>query len=261
MKFEGLISFGEALPTIRRRMASDIQARGLPREKVIATVIHLLETTLIRVGNEEYARTNGSYGLTTLRDPHVQVHGSEITFKFPGKSGQRHQIRVSDARTARIVRRCQDLPGQRLFQYIDHDGNPHTIESGDINEYLRETGVGSFTAKDFRTWIGTLLAATALAELDAETDGPATDAAARRGAAAAIEVVARQLGNTPTVARASYVHPDIVELFVEGTLGELWQRRDERDRRWMLAEEQRLLRVLKAARRRHLREAPSTRAA
>ncbi len=245
MKFDRLINFGKALPTIRRRIATDIGAPGLSREKVLATIVHLLETSLIRVGNDEYARTNGSFGLTTLRDPHAHVRGSEIEFSFRGKSGQRHRITVDDRRTARIVRKCRDLPGQRLFQYVDDDGIRHKIESGDINDYLRETTGDDFTAKDFRTWIGTLLAATALSGLEA----PHSDADGRRKAAAAIEVVSRQLGNTPTVARASYVHPDIVDLYIEGTLPELWHEKPARDGRWLLAEERRLIRVLKAARR------------
>jgi DNA topoisomerase I len=251
MKFDRLIDFGDALPAIRRTMADDLRRRGLPREKVLATVVHLLESSLIRVGNEEYAKANGSYGLTTLRDPHVKVEGSEIRFRFAGKSGQRHEIAVHDARTAKIVRQCRDLPGQRLFQYVDDDGKQHKLESGDVNDYLREASGAEFTAKDFRTWVGTLLAATALAALDP----PGSDAAGRRQAAAAIEVVARHLGNTPTVARTSYVHPDIVDLYVEGALPELWDRRTTRDTKWLLAEERRLLRVLKAARRRQEREA------
>jgi DNA topoisomerase-1 len=257
MKFDRLISFGEALPKIRRRIASDLEVSGLGREKVLATIVHLLETSLIRIGNEEYARTNGSFGLTTLRDPHVRVHGAEIEFSFPGKSGQRHKITLDDPRTARIVRQCRDLRGQRLFQYVDDDGKQHKVESGDINDYLRETTDEDFTAKDFRTWIGTLLAATALSALDA----PTSDADGRRKAAAAIEVVSRQLGNTPTVARASYVHPDIVDLYVEGTLPELWHEKPARDGRWLLAEERRLLRVLREARRRQRRSHATRKAA
>lgn len=251
MKFERLISFGEALPAIRQRMVGDLDRRGLPREKVLATIVHLLETSLIRVGNDEYAKANGSYGLTTLRDPHVKVQGSEIRFSFPGKSGQRHEITVHDPRTARIVRRCRDLPGQRLFQYVDEDGHQHKIESGDVNHYLREATDADFTAKDFRTWVGTLLAATALSALEP----PASDPAGRRQAAAAIEVVARHLGNTPTIARTSYVHPDIVDLYVEGDLPELWRAGPTRDTRWLLAQERRLLQVLGVARRRQQREA------
>lgn len=250
MKFDRLISFGEGLPAIRKRIAEDLNRSGLPREKVVATVVHLLEASLIRVGNEEYARTNGSFGLTTLRDPQVKISGAEMRFSFPGKSGQRHQITVDDARTARIVRKCRDLPGQRLFQYVDDDGKQHNIGSEDVNDYLRAATEDSFTAKDFRTWIGTLLAATALSVLEP----PTSDAAARRQAAAAIEVVARQLGNTPTVARNSYVHPDIVDLYVEGTLPDLWTEKPARDTKWLLAEERRLLRVLREASRRQRRD-------
>jgi DNA topoisomerase-1 len=252
MKFERLISFGEALPAIRKRIADDLRLPGLPREKVVGSIVHLLETSLIRIGNDEYARTNGSFGLTTLRDPQVRVQGGEIRFSFPGKSGQRHQITVHDQRTARIVRKCRDLPGQRLFQYVDDDGRQHNIGSADVNDYLREAAGDDFTAKDFRTWIGTLLAATALSVLQP----PRSDAAARREAAAAIEVVARHLGNTPTVARNSYVHPDIVDLYVDGSLPDLWSERPTRDTRWLLAEERRLLRVLRAARRRQRRPEP-----
>ncbi len=250
MKFDRLIDFGEALPAIRERMDHDLARRGLPRDKVIATVVHLLEASLIRVGNEEYAKANGSYGLTTLRDPHVRLEGSDIRFRFAGKSGQRHEITVHDARTARIVRQCRDLPGQRLFQYVDEDGKQHKLESGDVNDYLRDVSGADFTAKDFRTWVGTLLAATALAALEP----PDSDTAGRRQAAAAIEVVARHLGNTPTIARASYVHPDIVDLYVEGDLPELWTKRGARDSKWLLAEERRLLRVLRTARRRQARD-------
>lgn len=249
MKFERMIEFGEALPDIRRTMADDIARSGLPREKVLATVVHLLETSLIRVGNEEYARTNGSYGLTTLRGAHVELDGGDIRFTFKGKSGRRHEVTVHDPKTARIVKQCRDLPGQRLFQYVDDDGHHRNVESGDVNDYLREASGADFTAKDFRTWVGSLLAATALSSLDA----PPSDAAGRRQAAAAIEVVARHLGNTPTIARTSYVHPDIVDLYVEGDLAEMWTASTGRDRRFLLGEERRLLHVLKVARRRQQR--------
>ncbi|MEP6625450.1 MAG: DNA topoisomerase IB [Acidimicrobiia bacterium] len=246
-KFDRMIEFGVALPTIRRQIAKDYRLPGLPHDKVVASIVHLLEASLIRVGNEEYARTNGSFGLTTLRDPHVTVgRGGDIEFTFPGKSNQRHHITVNDPRTARIVRKCRDLPGQRLFQYEDETGELRAVGSSDVNDYLRATTDADFTAKDFRTWIGTLLAASALAALDS----PTSDRGGRHDAAAAIEVVAQRLGNTPTVARNSYVHPDIVDLYVEGSLPEIWTRRPARDSRWMLAEERRLLNVLRSARRR-----------
>ncbi len=246
-KFDRMIEFGGALPAIRRRIAADYALPGLPHDKVVASVVHLLEASLIRVGNEEYARTNGSFGLTTLRDPHVSVgRGGEIRFTFPGKSNQRHTITINDPRTARIVRKCRELPGQRLFQYEDDAGELRAIGSSDVNDYLRAATDADFTAKDFRTWVGTLLAATALAALDP----PTSERSGRQDASAAIEVVAQRLGNTPTVARNSYVHPDVVDLYVEGSLPELWTGRSARDSRWMLAEERRLLIVLRSARRR-----------
>jgi DNA topoisomerase-1 len=245
MKYERLVEFGEALPDLRQRLAADLRRRGLPREKVVATVVHLLETSLIRIGNESYAKANGSFGLTTLRTRQVQVDGAAVRFRFRGKSGRLHEVEVHDRRAAQVVRRCQDLPGQQLFQYETATGRAG-IDSDDVNGYIREICGQDFTSKDFRTWMGTVMAATALAALEP----PRSDAAARREAAAAIQVVARHLGNTPTVARTSYVHPDVVDLYVEGELERLWEAGPTRDTRWLVVEERKLLHLLRVAQRR-----------
>ena len=188
--------------------------RGLPREKVLATVVHLLETTLIRVGNDDYARTNKSYGLTTLRNPHVKVDGSELRFRFKGKSGKTWRLQVKDRRIARIVKACQELPGQELFQYVDEDGELKHVTSADVNAYLREITGRDITAKDFRTWAGTVLAALALREFERFD----TQAGAKKNIRAAIERVASRLGNTPTICRKCYVHPEVLSAYVEGAL-------------------------------------------
>ena len=213
-KYGRLIDFARALPKIRRRTDRDLRRRGLPREKVLALVLRLLEATLIRVGNEEYARDNRSYGLSTLRARHVEVDGAEITFRFRGKGGKEHEIDVLDRRLARLVRACQELPGQELFQYVDADGTRRDVTSGEVNDYLREISGQEFTAKDFRTWAGTVAASLALREFT-EIDG---DAARKKAVVAAIEEVAGQLGNTPAVCRACYVHPDLIESYLDGTL-------------------------------------------
>ena len=213
-KFHRIMAFAEALPGIRARIDADMGRRGLPREKVLATVVHLLETTLIRVGNDDYARSNKSYGLTTLRDPHVKVAGSEMRFRFKGKSGKEWSVSVRDRRVARIVKACQDLPGQELFQYIDDDGERRDVTSSDVNAYLREITGEDFTAKDFRTWAGTVLAALALREFEAFD----SDAKAKKNLRAAIEGVASRLGNTPTICRKCYIHPEILGCYLEGGL-------------------------------------------
>ena len=215
-KYERTIAFATALPKIRERVEEDLRKPGISREKVLAVVVSLLETTLIRVGNKEYARDNGSFGLTTMRDRHVKVNGSEVRFQFRGKSGKDHSVTLRDRRLARHVKRCQDLPGQQLFQYIDENGERRTVESADVNAYLREISGEDFTAKDFRTWAGTLLAATALQEL--ETFESATEA--KRQLAGAVDSVAKKLGNTPTVCRTCYVHPDVIDEFLDGTLAD-----------------------------------------
>ena len=215
-KYGRLIEFARALPRIRRRTDRDLRRRGLPREKVLALVVRLLEATLIRVGNDEYARDNRSYGLSTMRDRHVEVRGATLRFTFRGKGGKEHDIDVRDQRLARIVRQVQELPGQSLFQYHDADGARQDVTSGDVNDYLREVSGDDFTAKDFRTWAGTVAAAMALEEL-AEID---SDAGRKRAVVRAIEAVAEQLGNTPAVCRACYVHPDVLDAYLDGTLVE-----------------------------------------
>lgn len=244
VKFDRLVPFGEALPGVRRRLAEDLALAGTPREKVLAAVVTLLQTTLIRVGNEEYARANGSYGLTTLRNDHVRVEGSEVRFVFRGKSGREHRVGVRDRRLASVVRRCEQLPGQHLFQYVDGDGALRAVESGDVNAYLRELSHGDFTAKDFRTWMATLLAATVLAT----TDVPHSQAEARRAVRDAVEATARRLGNTPTVARTSYIHPAVLDAYASGELAERWAAGPSRPSRWLVTEERRLLAVLRRLR-------------
>ncbi len=220
-KFERMISFAHALPQIRRRVQRDLRKRGMPREKVLATVARLLELTLIRVGNDEYARENNSYGLTTMRNRHVRVAGGKIQFTFRGKSGKRHEISVHDKRLAKIVRRCQDMPGQELFEYEESDGTVRNVNSEDVNSYLRDIAGANYTAKDFRTWAGTTLAAIALKEFEGVTSG----ALARKNIVTAIEAVARMLGNTPAVCRKCYIHPEILNSYLAGqTIATIQQR-------------------------------------
>ncbi|HEX7195614.1 MAG TPA: DNA topoisomerase IB [Candidatus Limnocylindria bacterium] len=213
-KYGRLIEFARTLPKIRHRADRDLRRRGLPREKILALVVRLLEETLIRVGNEEYARDNGSFGLSTLRDRHVKGNGSDVRFSFKGKSGKEHEVRVRDRRLARLVRQVQELPGQELFQYVDRDGNRQGVTSDDVNGYLREISGDDFTAKDFRTWAGTVAASMALQDF-LEIDD---DAGRKKAIVNAIEKVAGQLGNTPAVCRACYVHPDVIESYLDGTL-------------------------------------------
>ncbi|HZS08786.1 MAG TPA: DNA topoisomerase IB [Blastocatellia bacterium] len=243
-KYDRMIAFGHALPRIRERTESDLVLPGLPREKVLATVVRLLERTLIRVGNEEYARANRSFGLTTLRDQHVRVKGSTLRFEFRGKSGVRHTIDLNDRRLARIVRRCQELPGQELFQYLDEAGEPQSIGSAEVNDYLREITGEDFTAKDFRTWAGTVFAALALQESE-DFD---SEAEAKRNVVRAIESVAARLGNTVAVCRKSYVHPVVIELYTEGTLCESLEQclkqQQEDAPEWLQPEEASVLALL-----------------
>jgi DNA topoisomerase-1 len=213
-KFSRMITFGEALPRIRDRVKADLGLPGLPREKTLAIAVHLLDEALIRVGNEEYARDNGSYGLTTLRDDHVDVSGSTVRFTFRGKSGKSHEIDVRDRRVARIISRLQDLPGQHLFQYLDADGEPHAIGSEDVNSYLHEIAGEAFTAKDFRTWGGTVLAARSLREL-----GPSeSQTTMKANIITAIDAVAATLGNTRAVCRSAYIHPAVLLGYESGEL-------------------------------------------
>ncbi len=209
-KYERMAHFAEALPLIRQRVEHDLALPGLPREKVLATIVRLMEETHIRVGNEEYARENKSYGLTTMRNKHVEVHGSHITFTFQGKSRVHHTIDLQDRRLARIIQRCEDIPGYELFQYLDHDGNPHSIDSADVNEYLRDITHQHFTAKDFRTWAGSVLAANLLSEFEPWT----TATQAKKNVVEAIKRVAERLGNTPSVCRKCYVHPAVLEHYL-----------------------------------------------
>ena len=239
-KFEHLLDFAHALPRIRRRVRRDLREREVNRAFVIAVVVRLLETSLVRVGNEEYARDNGSYGLTTLRDRHVRTNGRHLDLVFPGKSGRVHAVPVHDPRLVRAVRKCRDVPGQTLFQYLDDDGR-HPIRSNDVNEYLRETSGADVSAKDYRTWIATLLAATALAGSSA----PRSERAATAAVNDVLCVVSEELGNTPAVCRTSYVHPMIVEEFRHGTLGERWSPAPRATPRELTADERRLARLLR----------------
>jgi DNA topoisomerase-1 len=220
-KFGRMIAFGEALPRIRRRTARDLKRPGLPREKVLATIVRLLEVSLIRVGNDEYARTNGSFGLTTLRNRHVDISGATVTFDFRGKGGKRHHIKVADRRLARIVRNCRDLPGYELFQYVDDEGVRRPIESGDVNDYLQAIAGDEFSAKDFRTWAGTVLATMALQEMQMFD----SQAEAKRSITSAIETVAGKLGNTATICRKCYIHPAVFDAFLDRTLVDTLQQR------------------------------------
>ncbi|ROL76532.1 DNA topoisomerase [Pseudomonas protegens] len=228
-KYSRLLEFGSALPKLRRQLQARLAAPGFSREKVLATVITLLDETLIRVGNSQYARDNRSYGLTTLRNRHVQVNGSAIHFQFRGKSGVEHQITVKDPRLARVVKRCRELPGQNLFQYLDEDGQRHAVSSSDINACLQQLTGAAFTAKDYRTWAGSVLALDLLRQQPWQPE-----ADAKRHIVAAVKEVARELGNTPAVCRKCYIHPALLEGFV---LGELSQLPKPRLRKGLKAEE------------------------
>lgn len=213
-KYERIIVFGEALPRIRARVDADQRSPDLSRERVLATIVRLLDTTYIRVGNEEYARENRSFGLTTMHDRHVEVDGSKLRFQFRGKSGKQHTVGITDRRVARVITRLQELPGQQLFQWEDDDGVIHGVESDDVNGYIREAAGDDFTAKDFRTWAGTVLAAWALQELGKY----ASKTEAKRHVIEAVESVARDLGNTPAVCRRCYVHPEVLAAHLDGAL-------------------------------------------
>ncbi len=209
-KFDRLTQFAKALPKIRRRVAQDLKLPGLPRRKVVATIVRLLEQTFIRIGNEEYARENNSFGLTTLKNRHVTVKGSKVRFRFRGKSGRQHEVDLSDRRVAKVIAKCQDLPGQDLFHFLDEEGEVQNITSQDVNEYLRQITDEDFTAKDFRTWGGTVLAAIAL---DKQEEFE-TKKQAKSNIKTAICAVAELLGNTPAVCRKCYVHPEIVAAYL-----------------------------------------------
>ena len=215
-KYHRMIKFGKMLPRLRARLEADLRRPGQPREKVLAAVVRLLETTFIRVGNEEYARQNGSFGLTTLKDHHVKIDGSQIRFRFKGKSNKAHEVELDDPRLAKIVRHCRDLPGQDLFQYLDDDGAAQVVGSADVNDYLREISGDDFTAKDFRTWAGTTLAALALAQAEAAPSA----SKAKKVIAAAIAGVAERLGNTLAVCRKCYVHPAVFDAYLDGSIAQ-----------------------------------------
>jgi DNA topoisomerase-1 len=214
-KFDRMATFARVLPRIRRRVARDLRRRGLPREKVVATIVRLLETTYARVGNEEYAQQNGSFGLTTLRNRHVEVNGSRVRFLFKGKSGREVSVGVADRRVAAVIKRCEELPGQLLFQYVDDSNERRAVTSDDVNEYLRQASRVDVTAKDFRTWAGTVLAAKALRELG----GFESETEAKRKVLEAIDAVARRLGHTRAVCRKSYVHPDVIAMYMGDRAG------------------------------------------
>ncbi|MGZ3183520.1 MAG: DNA topoisomerase IB [Telluria sp.] len=214
VKYERMLSFGRALPLIRQEVDRALRLPGLPREKVLATIVYLLQATMMRIGNEEYARENGSFGLTTLRNRHVRIDGSEVEFRFRGKSGVFHSVKLADRRLARIIQRTRELPGQDLFQYVDDDGEPHAIGSADVNDYLRDITGEDYTAKDFRTWAGTVLAALALQEYE-QVD---SQAQAKKNIVRAIEHVAEKLGNTPSVCRKCYVHPAVLDAYLDGVM-------------------------------------------
>ncbi|MEO6872869.1 MAG: DNA topoisomerase IB [Chthoniobacterales bacterium] len=223
-KYEKMIVFGQALPKIRRRVTRDLKKRGLPREKVIATIVELLERTFIRVGNEEYVKENKSFGLTTMRNRHVAVRGETVRFQFKGKSGIEHDIGVDDRRVATIMKKLQDLPGQEVFQYLDEEGERHHITSEDVNDYLHEITGEEFTAKDFRTWAGTVMAAIALQAQDAFEN----KSQAKKNVKEAIAAVAKVLGNTPAVCRKCYVHPAVLETYLDGSLIEGLKKQTEK---------------------------------
>lgn len=213
-KYEHVVAFADALPAIREKVREHMALRGLPREKVLATIVHLLETTLIRVGNDDYAKQNNSYGLTTLKNRHVAIEGTEVRFRFTGKSGKQWSLKVKDRRVAKIIRACQELPGQELLQYIDDEGKLQDVTSSDVNAYLNEITGKDITAKDFRTWAGTVLAAMALSEMQSFDSA----AQAKRNLRSAIERVSARLGNTPTICRKCYVHPEVLSSYIDGNL-------------------------------------------
>ncbi len=235
-KFHRMTAFATVLPRIRRQVTRDLALRGMPRNKVLATLVRLLEATLIRVGNEEYARQNHSFGLTTLRNRHVSVTSSGVVFTFTGKSGKKHVISLQDRQLARIVKRCQDMPGQELFTYVDDAGVSHNIGSQDVNDYLREIAGTDFTAKDFRTWTGSVLAAVALRELGAAE----SVTQAKKNIVMAVEAVALKLGNTPAVCRKAYVHPEVLAAYLEGAVMEV-QKASARAAAWHLRHDEKAL--------------------
>lgn len=239
-KYDRMLQFGEALPKLRQRLENHLAAPGLSREKVMALVVTLLESTLIRIGNSRYARDNRSYGLTTLRTRHVDISGTSIRFHFRGKSGVEHEVTLRDRRLARLMRRCMELPGQQLFQYLDEDGQRRAVSSNDVNLYLREMTGSDFTAKDYRTWAGSALALERLRKLDSTPES-----VAKQNLVETVKRVASQLGNTPAVCRQCYIHPAIIDAF---SAGDLTRLRTARKRKWLSAEEVALLNFLQLQR-------------
>jgi DNA topoisomerase-1 len=240
-KYSRMLAFGEALPKIRRHVARDLALPGMPLKKVLATLVRLLETTHIRVGNEEYRRTNQSFGLTTLRNRHVEVKGSTLRFEFKGKGGKLHNIAVEDPRVARIVRQCLEIPGQHLFQYLDAEGQRHSVTSSNLNDYLHDIAGEEFTAKDFRTWAGTLLAARELRSIE-----PAANATqAKQNVVDAIRRTAQRLGNTAAICKKCYVHPEVLRSYLNERSASFWKRRAGSQNSHRM-EEKDLLKYLKA---------------
>lgn len=229
-KYERMLNFGRMLPAIREQVEADLKLPGLPREKVLATIVRLLELTLIRIGNEEYARTNHSFGLTTLRNKHVRVDGTEVEFQFRGKSGIQHRLKLQDKRMANIIKRMRELPGQELFQYVDDSGELHAVDSGEVNDYLQAITGENYTAKDFRTWAATMLAVLALLELDHYS----TQTQAKKNIDEVIKAVAQKLGNTPRTCKNCYVHPLVLETYLAAEKWKSWRacvakQKDETD--------------------------------
>ncbi|HEV2325670.1 MAG TPA: DNA topoisomerase IB [Terracidiphilus sp.] len=258
-KYERMLLFGAALRRIRERVEEHMALPGLPREKVLATVVRLMDSTLIRIGNGEYAKENKSYGLTTMRRKHVKINGSQLLFRFRGKSGKMHEVGVQDRRLARIVRQCQDLPGYELFEYLDGEGQTHTVDSADVNDYLRELSGADFTAKDFRTWAGTVLASMALRTFEPFE----SEKQAKKNVVQAIKEVARRLGNTPAVCRKCYLHPGVLECYMAGSLAPAVKKKTEQsgdepsgdaDAIWFRSDEEERLREEERALMRLLRE-------
>jgi DNA topoisomerase I len=243
-KFDSLCDFGDALPLVRRRVEADLRHPRLTHDKVVAVVVRLLEMTAIRVGNDEYARANRSYGLTTMLDRHARFEGGNLRFIFNGKSGQRHDVLVEDRQVARVVRSCQELPGQRLFQWEDDDRNRRPVSSSDVNQYLANAATAPITAKHFRTWAGTVRAASLLASRPV----PSSVKERRSVIREAIVATADALGNTPAVCRASYIHPMVIERFEQSELDSVWKAGPSRPSKWLTADERRLLHVLGVAR-------------
>ena len=241
VKYDRMLAFAEALPRIRERTDRDLERPGMPRDKVLATVVRLLEETRIRVGNDEYRKENGTYGLTTLLNRHVEVVGAEVQFSFRGKSGKHHSVELHDRRMARIIKRVREIPGQELFKYVDENGEAKTIDSADVNDYVGEIAGKEFTAKDFRTWAGTILAARFLREATAEA---ATNSrGAKKLLVRAIAMVAEELGNTPAVAKKGYIHPAVIAAYLAGGLQPISEK-DDPDPYRLSAEERSLLALL-----------------